>query len=85
MVSHLLDRLQKDILILYIYIYSIYLVYNNTFFFLYFSILINMPFCLSRRFILIVTAFTVLFIYGMLYAQLYFFLVIYVLIIFKNN
>ena len=62
------------ILILYIYIYSIYLVYNNNFFFfLYFSILINMPFCLSRRFILIVTAFTVLFIYGMLYAQLYFF------------
>ena len=44
-----------------------------------------MPFCLSRRFILIVTAFTVLFIYGMVYAQLYFFLVIYVLIIFKNN
>ena len=59
--------------ILILYIYSIYLVYNNTCFFLYFSILINMPFCLSRRFILIVTAFTVLFIYGMLYAQLYFF------------
>ena len=71
------------ILILYIYIYSISLVYNNTY--LFYDILINMPFCLSRRFILIVTDFTVLFIYGMVYAQLYFFLVIYVLIIFKNN
>ena len=43
-----------------------------------------MQFCLSRRFILIVTAFTVLFIYGMVYMPNCIFLVIYVLIIFKK-